>query len=231
MPRRALPEVQPDWPVCHRLIASSFPTLTLLDHIADAKDLDAALAIESLTNPRLREELGELSLVPPEDRVSGPGASLIMAAFTHLNPLGSRFSDGSYGVYYAGESLDTAVAEVSHHRARFLARTDEPEIDIDLRWVQATMGAKLHDLRGARATRPEVYDPDHYGHSQALGRSMREQGSAGLIYRSVRRDGGQCVAIFRPKVLSRAVAKGHIALHWTGSRISHWYGKQEPSAL
>jgi hypothetical protein len=52
-----------------------------------------------MTNPRLREEAGNLTLVPLEDRVSGPGTTPIMAAFTHLNPEGSRFSGGSFGVY------------------------------------------------------------------------------------------------------------------------------------
>ena len=110
-------------------------------------------AIEALANPRLRDEVGELQLVPPEERVSGPGATPVMAAFTHLNPEGSRFSDGSYGVYYAAHSLATAVAEVSHHRTVFLRRTDEPAIDLDMRLITANVEAELHDLRiaGERA--------------------------------------------------------------------------------
>jgi len=84
------------WLPCHRLIASRFPTVGLYDHVADAADLDVVFAIEALTHPRVRQELGQLSLVPPADRGAGPGAPLIMAAFTHLNPPGSRFSDGTW---------------------------------------------------------------------------------------------------------------------------------------
>ncbi len=54
-----------------------------------------------LVNPRLRNEAGAIHLVPPEERVTGPGATWVMAPFTHFNPNGSRFSDGTYGVYYA----------------------------------------------------------------------------------------------------------------------------------
>ena len=122
------------WLPCHRLIASRFPTVGLYDQVAAPEDLDVVFAIEALTNPRMRQELGQLSLVAPADRIAGPGATLVMAAFTHLNPLGSRFSDGSWGVYYAADTLETAVAEVSHHRALFLARTAEAAIDVDLRW-------------------------------------------------------------------------------------------------
>ena len=209
------------WTPCHRLIASRYPTVGLYDDIARPEDLDVVFAIEALTNPRVRQELGALALVPPADRVSGPGATLIMAAFTHLNPEGSRFSDGSYGVYYAADTLDTAVAEVSHHRGRFLARTAEPAIDVDLRWIQADLQQPVHDLRassvpntslstdpptgpspGLTAGLAAVCDPEHYAAGQALGRALRDAGSPALAYDSVRQAGGQCVAVFVPRALA-----------------------------
>ena len=60
--------------------------------------------------PRIRDEVGQLQLVPPDERISGSGSTMVMAAFTHLNPEGSRFSDGRYGVYYAAHTLATAGA-------------------------------------------------------------------------------------------------------------------------
>jgi len=256
------------WLPCHRLIASRYPTVGLYDEIARPQDLDVVFAIEALTNPRVRQALGALSLVLPADRVSGPGATLIMAAFTHFNPEGSRFSDGSYGVYYAADTLETAVAEVSHHRARFLARTDEPEIDVDLRWIQADLRQPAHDLRAtawatdawptdagpieplragvsahrsdsqsaSRSTSPSaslsaIYHPEHYAAGQALGRALRDVGSAALAYDSVRRADGQCVAVFVPRALANARPAGHLSLHWDGQRISHWFEKSEPHAI
>ena len=260
-----LPVTALAWTPCHRLIASRYPTVGLYDEIARPDDLDVVFAIEALTNPRVRQALGALSLVPPTDRVSGPGATLIMAAFTHLNPEGSRFSDGSYGVYYAADTLETAVAEVSHHRARFLARTDEPEIDVDLRWIQADLRQPAHDLRAnawrtdawatdawptdawpaepvragvsahwshsQSASRSAIYHPEHYAAGQALGRALRDAGSAALAYDSVRRAGGQCVAVFVPRALANARPAGHLSLHWDGQRISHWFEKSEPHAI
>jgi hypothetical protein len=229
-----IPVVDLEWLPCHRLVASRFPTVGLYDAIANPEDLDVVFAIETLTNPRLRQEVGALSLVPLADRVSGPGATLIMAAFTHLNAEGSRFSDGSYGVYYAAATLDTAIAEVSHHRALFLARTAEPPIDIDLRWLKADLRALVHDIRSSArpvAALDAVYDPDHYGASQPLGRALRNAGSAALAFDSVRHAGGQCVAVFVPRALGKARAAGHLAMHWDGTRISHWFEKREPHAL
>ena len=222
------------WRPCHRLVASRFPTVGLYDDIAAPEDLDVVFAIEALTNPRIRQELGALSLVAPADRLSGPGATLVMAAFTHLNPEGSRFSDGSYGVYYAALALDTAVAEVSHHRAIFLARTAEAEIDLDLRRIEADLAAQAHDIR-ASAVVPdalaEVYHPQRYAAAQALGRELRQAGAQAIAYDSVRHAGGQCVAVLRPRLLSRPRSAGHIGLHWDGKTITHWYAKGEPQVL
>ena len=219
------------WTPSYRLIPSRYPTVGLYDAIADPTDLDVVFAIEGLTNARIRNELGQLQLVPQAERISGPGSSLVMAAFTHLNPDGSRFSDGSYGVYYAAHSMQTALAEVSHHRAVFMARTAEPAIDIDMRLVTADVEAPLHDLRGLRETEPALYDPDRYGAAQALGGRLRAAGSWGVKYHSVRHAGGLCVGLLRPKALNNPRAAAHIALHWDGRSITHWYEKRHPVAL
>ena len=233
----AIPQRRIRWQPAWRIVPSRYPAVGPWDRIAAPADFDALAAIEGLTNPRLRQDLGVLSLTPRERWLTGPGSTPVMAAFTHLNPEGSRFSDGSYGVYYAAHSLATAVAEVSHHRAVFLRRTDEPAIDIDMRLVTANVEAELHDLSGAGHRQAandafaEVLDPDHYGASQRLGSDLRAAGSWGLRYPSVRDDGGECVAIFRPRALRHAKSALHLALHWDGQRISHWYEKTQPQSL
>lgn len=225
------------WTPCHRLIASRYPTVGLFDDIASPEDVDAVFAIEALTNPRVRQQLGALSLIAVADRISGPGASLIMAAFMHLNADGSRFCDGNYGVYYAAESLQTAIAEVSHHRALFLARTAEPEIDIDLRWIKADLRGAVHDIRSATlgpacfAELSDIYDPDDYSAGQALGRQLRADGSKAIAYDSVRAAGGLCIAVFIPRLLTHARQAGHLSLHWDGQRITHWFHKGAPHAV
>jgi len=70
------------WQPCYRIIPSRFPPIGLFEAVADPADLEAVFRIEAMTNDRLREEVGELTLVPAEDRVAGPGSSPIMAAFT-----------------------------------------------------------------------------------------------------------------------------------------------------
>lgn len=169
-----------EWKACYRIILSRFPPIDLFERAADADDFDALYIIESLTNDRLRNEVGQIQLVPQEDRVFGPGASFIMAAFTHLPPEGSRFSDGTYGVFYAAHDLDTAIAETRYHRERFLARTSTPPTEIDMRVLRVDLDAELHDIRGMLSSLPDVYAPDDYSASKVLARSIRDDRSYGL---------------------------------------------------
>ena len=219
------------WPNSCRLVPSRYPAVGLFDAVADAADLDVVFAIEALGNPRLRQEAGALSLVPQDQRISGPGTTPVMSAFTHLNPEGSRFSDGTWGVYYAANDLDTAVAEVSHHRARFLARTAEAAIEIDLRCYRVPVRARLLDLRGRRAP-AGILDPASYVASQPFARTQRDAREPGIVHDSVRRRGGQCVALFTPKAtVPPAQQAEHVALCWNGERIGAWYRKSDARLL
>jgi hypothetical protein len=217
------------WLPCYRIIPSRFPPINLFERVTDPADLETVLEIESMTNDRLRDEVGILSLVPAEDRISGPGTSPIMAAFTHLPPYGSRFTDGSFGVFYAGRTLDTAIAETKHHREAFLRATSEARIELDMRVYAVDLDAMLHDIRRMRDTMPEIYDPDSYAASQSLAIEIRNSGSSGLAYDSVRNPGGECVAIFRPRVLANCRQERHLTYVWDGSSISIVYEKRDLS--
>ena len=61
--------------------------------------------------------------------------------------------------------------------------------------------------------------------------ALRRQGSWGISYPSVRDAEGECVAIFRPRALRHAKSALHIALHWDGERITHWFEKRAPHPL
>jgi hypothetical protein len=208
---------------CHRIVASRLPTIHLFERVADPADWDALYALESLTNPRIRNEIGELRLVPVADRVSGPNASIVMAPFTHLAPQGTRFTDGRFGAYYAAESIDTAIAETRFHRENFLRATSQPPIELEMRCYLAEVGCELHDLRTRRAELPEIYDPASYAASQKLGREIRESGSNGIAFDSVRREGGECVAIFRPRLVQNVRQSVHLRYVWDGNSIANVY--------
>jgi len=215
------------WRPSYRLVPSRFPPIQLFERVARPEDLEAVFAFESQTNDRLREEAGEIHLVAREDRICGPGASPIMAAFTHRNPDGSRFSDGSFGVYYAAHALETAVWETAHHRARFLRATKQTATQIDMRCYLASIDAELTDIRGQQKRRRDLYDPASYAASRPYGVKLRAQGAGGIVYDSVRHPGGECIAVFKPRLLRRAVQGAHLCFVWDGERIARWYEKSE----
>ncbi|WP_284176694.1 RES family NAD+ phosphorylase [Rhabdaerophilum sp. SD176] len=222
-----LPVAHIDWKPCWRIIPSRFPPIQLFERVTAPDDLEAIFELESLTNPRLRDEVGEISLVQPEDRISGPGTSIIMAAFTHLNPDGSRFTDGTFGVFYAANDLETAIAETRYHRERFMLATAQAQMELDMRVYVIDLAGDLHDLRGQKAGYPLVYHNDNYAAAQHLAKSLRKDGSNGVAYDSVRRDGGECVAVFRPPLLSNARQERHLCYVWDGARITTVYEKRE----
>jgi hypothetical protein len=209
------------WARAHRAINSRYPPIDVFERVADPADWDALMAIEEMTNPRVRQEWGEIALVPVEERVSGRGASWVMAPFVHIGRP-SRFSDGSYGVYYAARTLETAVRETAYHLGRFLTATAEPRgTELELRvLVSRNVDRALRDLRGGFA---ELHHPDDYGPSQRFGREARERGEAGIVYDSVRHAGGQCLAALRPRAIPRPQQGPHLRYHFDGQRIDRWF--------
>ena len=213
------PTTRLTWRPAYRVIPIRFPAVGLFERVASSEDFDALYALEAMTNDRLRDEVGEISLVPAEERLFGPGSTCIMAAFTHLNPLGSRFSDGRYGVFYCARKRDTAIAETRHHAALFMEATAEPPMRLQMRLYSVEAKGQVADLREASRADPRIVDPDDYGYSQAIGRTLRAEGALGIVYPSVRHPGGQCLAALRTGILKNCLHAAYLEYNWNGRSI------------
>lgn len=209
----------------YRIISTRFPPINFFERYTPPELMEEAMAIESLTNDRLRNEVGELDNVPIHDRVSGPGASVLMAAFTHIGNV-SRFSDGSYGVYYAGLSLETAIRETIYHRERFLSATDESPCDIDMRSYRGTIEKPLVDICEGDYNELLHEDPNCYQPAQQFGLALRQANEWGILYPSVRHASGRCVAALRPPAVSKPIQSAHLSYHWNGEYIDAVYEKK-----
>lgn len=201
-----------------RIIPSIYPPINFFEDLVDPDEMEALFEIESLTNERLRESIGDIFQVSAEDRVTGPGSSIIMAAFTHIH-FPSRFTDGSYGVYYAGLMLETAIRETVFHRERFLNYTHESACEITMRVYEGKINKPLHDIR--TKAYHACYNPNDYQAAQTLGQHLKSIQSWGLIYHSVRHTNGQCIALFRPPATSIPIQTKHLQYHWNGQQITH----------
>jgi len=213
------PKTSLDWNPAWRAIPTRFPAVNLFDRVAAPEDFEALYALESMTNDRLRDEVGDISLVPPEERQFGNGSGPIMAAFTHLNPLGSRFSNGSYGVFYCTRKRETAIAETRYHQTLFMRATNEPAMRLQMRLYSVEAKGRVTDLRKASQTEPRIVDPDSYAFSQGIGRTLHDEGVLGILYPSVRHAGGQCLAAFKTTLLKNCLHAAYLEYSSNGKEI------------
>ena len=212
-----LPSSEVNEPV-YQVILCRYPQIDLFERVSSPEDWDVLYAVESLTNPRLRDEAGDIRLVPPEDRVYGDGAYWIMAAFTHppVDGRGGRFNR-DFGIYCCAADESVATAESSFHRARFLRESGIKQTAQDMRVIRTQLGASiLHDLR--QLTGHAIYHPDDYGEAQQLGHALRDAKSYGVHYQSVRAE-GECYGVMRPRALSDAVHWRYLRYHYEQGSI------------
>ncbi len=188
----------------HRLIPSRYSDESALARLADDnRQLQELFELEGATNERL---LGEANLLPGisvRELLFGVAyAHIVNAAFTHSRPGGSRFNGPERGAWYAAFELETAEAEVAHHKAKELAEILWKEAEtFEFHDYLGDFRAEFHDLRhdGRFA---DCLDPDSYADSQRLAKRLLAKGSAGIIYPSVRRARGTCLSCFRPALVT-----------------------------
>lgn len=202
-----------------RLVPSRFPSAGILDTVARPEDLELMFELESWTNDRISTELGILHRLPRREWVTGePYSSVIMAAFCHPRPHGSRFNGPDRGAWYAATRIEVAHSEVVYHRTLELAEVGVFETSVQMRLYRADFDAAFHDIRKPSAKYAPFHDPASYAASQTLARQLLEQGSNGVLYRSVRHPGGECIACFRPPLVRHVRTGPHFEYTWTGTR-------------
>jgi RES domain len=200
----------------HRLLPAKYsPNYdSVLTAIADDEDLQLVFELDNATNARLQ---AEENLASSRELVFHvPNYRVINAAFTHPNPLGARFSTPERGAWYAAFELATAKAEVLFHKSIEYAEIDWKEREeIGYDDYLADFTATFHDLRGVK---DEALSPTSYVRSQQLAVELMELGSLGIVYPSVRREGGTCLACFRPSVVANVRKSARYKLIWTPLR-------------
>jgi len=210
-----------------RLIPTAYFKPPVLTPLADGDDHLADLArLEALTNRRLRGEREGLADLDSRElafraRAAGLrvwGHTHANAAFLYTRPDGNRFNDAGRGAWYCAFDDLTAIEEVAFHRTRELrfARTYRDEAVYQA--LLADFIGPFPDLRGVDLA-PESLDPAPergYPAGQALARSLRAEGWAGLLYPSVRHEGGACFAAFEPQIVQNVRPGAKWLLRWEG---------------
>ena len=141
----------------------------------------------------------------------------MLASFVYSGP--SRFTDGTFGVFYAAHDEQTAIAESAYHTERFMRETSEPSIDLDKRLYAAVIRGEYEDIRSLRS-RSKLYSPSTYTASVQFSRELYEADAVdGIVYRSVRRAGGECVAAYRPRLVTKCRPVKYLQFRWENGHI------------
>ena len=134
----------------------------------------------------------------------------------------SRFSDGSYGVWYGSESVETTVYESAYHWYQGLlsnAGYDREVVIAERKVYMVACGAALLDFRGLAGQHPELLHPSDYAFCQSVGARIHREGHPGLLTQSVRRPAGENIVIFNPDVLSKPRHNCQLTYRLEGTRI------------
>lgn len=204
--------------ISYRLVNSKFPPITLFDDVVKEEDFETVYAIQSLTNPRILNELGDLSLLPiKEIPVDIDGVNYVTAPFTHVNPEGSRFSDGSFGILYLADSIDTAIKETLYHQEKYFQGVHGLRYDtIDMRCLKVKFSATVVDCTKA----DNIDHNDDYSFSRAIGAQMKKDHVQGILYASVRNKNAICWGLFSPIYIAFAIQTKHFEFVFDGKNIS-----------
>ncbi|MCY3839489.1 MAG: RES family NAD+ phosphorylase [Gammaproteobacteria bacterium] len=216
-----IPSTRIEWPRAARIVRAPSRRVDHFDDIGDPADWPHLVAAERATSPTFAEGVGDYRALPADRHATGRGAHHLMKPFTHVSrdrPI--RFSDGSFGVLYAARTFEAALFETVYHHGRFMAATQQTsgwtsqflEIALDI-------DASLHDLRNLGRRTNSILDPADHGAGQKLGSELHASGSNGIVYPSVRLVGGECSALFYPRLGRNVRELRYLDYHWDGSRV------------
>jgi RES domain-containing protein len=202
----------------HRLIPSKYSEgESVLARIADDDaHLNDIFELDNATNDRLLAENNLLPGIGIHELVFDiPYYRIVNAAFCHPHPLGSRFNGPDRGAWYAAFEIATAQAEVAFHKRIELAEVSWFDEDVTYNDYVADFSAEFHDIRrGDRFA--DCLAPDSYLASQHLAQRLLDGGSLGIVYPSVRRKRGTCLACFRPALVMNVRKSSAYRFVWSG---------------
>lgn len=177
----------------------------------EGDDMTRLAEIEGAISGRLVAEERGLGGLTADELVHGvPHAKFINASFAYAKPREpNRFNPANRGARYAALDVETCIAEVGHHFTRTLADAGDFNAFVEYCETIASMSGIVIDLPDHPSADPDA--AKGYPAGNALAAQARGQGRNGIIYPSVRRERGTCIAALWPNA-KQSVVQG--ATHW-----------------
>jgi hypothetical protein len=211
-----LSEVQQD---LVRNIASLSVAQNLFDDLSENPEAQQlAQQVEAAVKPKLYASRQPIIGRPFED-----AAWFNAISYPFKNWQASRFSDGSFSVWYGSDSAETSVYETAYHWYHGLlydAGYQEETITVERKLHKVFCAAALLDFRAASERHHRLLHQIDYAASQAVGARIHREGHPGLIIPSARHPSGTIYAIFNPRVLSRPRPHNCLTYELQGGQIT-----------
>jgi RES domain-containing protein len=205
-----------------RLVATARLRDPVLRGLVGPNFVDDLAEIEGATSGRLTQQVRGSDRLTAGELVAGqPHAAFINAAFSYWRPRElNRFNGPGRGAWYAALALDTCVREVTFHMTRELERVNDFTATVDYAEMFASFAGQFADLRQAGGNTP-CLNPDTavgYPAGNALANIAVANGHNGIIYPSIRHQGGTCLVALFPAAVQSVTQGQVIRLKWSGGR-------------
>lgn len=203
-----------------RNIVSIRQSQDLFDDLSpDPQDWNVAIHHELATQPRPYTSDAPIINRPFEEAV---WIEAVAYPFQPPNWSRSRFSDGSFGIWYGADAIETTLYEtVWHWRNGLLAdagfEREGVRIERKVYWVRGD--AALVDFRPELKRMPGLVHPTSYDATQPIGKRLHREGFPGLVSRSARCD-GHTFGILNPAVLSNPVQACSLGYRLEAGRVA-----------
>ncbi len=189
--------------------------------VDDGSELAELAELEGATSARLIGQDTGIGGTNPRELLFGVShATFINASFAYAKPREpNRFNGPARGAWYAALALETARREVLFHMRAFLAAAGRLHAVVEYVEMLASFAGRFVDLRGV-APVPACLHPDPavgYPAGNALAEATRGEELNGIIYPSVRHDGGTCIVALWPHVVQSVVQGDVYRATWSGS--------------
>jgi RES domain-containing protein len=210
---------------CHRLIPHQYSDdgQPILNRLAqdDGDLLKDLTELEGATNDRLLAESGKHPGLSAVEVVSGFSlVHIVNASFSYASEVGGRFNGAGRGAWYSAFEMLTAQTEVGFHREVWLKENAWSDVEtytyID---YLSDFWHEFHDIQ-ADLDFANCLDPNSDAASQALGLQLLTSGSAGIVYPSVRRKDGVCIACFRPSLVLNVRRGPMVQFTFAGTKMT-----------
>ena len=218
--------VRQAFPKTVRLVSSGRLRPPVLAALVPADDIAALAEIEGATSARLlAEQRGNAGFGRQEFLHGVPYAAFVNAAFAYAKPSQPNRFNASRGAWYAALEVETSMREVAYHMADFLQKSGQYKGVVEYVELYASMAGEFVDLRTV-GSHP-CLDPEPaigYPIGNAIADAAVARGLNGIVYPSVRREGGTCLVALRPHAVQSVAPGALYRFEWSGHpdpKIAH----------